>query len=140
MSKSKKNTIDPETMIKLYGADAVRWFILSDSPPEKDVQWSDVGVVSASKFLQKILNLNQLILNNKETNTIKKDEENFKIKIETYIYKIDKAINNFQLNVVVANIYGIYNLFNAAISEDVCNKVLKKNLSKNILYQDALHQ
>ena len=44
MSKSKKNTIDPETMIKDYGADAVRWFILSDSPPEKDVQWSDSGL------------------------------------------------------------------------------------------------
>ena len=40
MSKSKKNTIDPETMIENYGVDAVRWFILSDSPPEKDVQWS----------------------------------------------------------------------------------------------------
>ena len=45
MSKSKKNTIDPEIMIKKYGADAVRWFILSDSPPEKDIQWSDVGVI-----------------------------------------------------------------------------------------------
>ena len=44
MSKSKKNTIDPEHMIKNYGADAVRWFILSDSPPEKDIQWSDIGV------------------------------------------------------------------------------------------------
>ena len=43
MSKSKKNTIDPEKMIEKYGADAVRWFILSDSPPEKDVQWSDTG-------------------------------------------------------------------------------------------------
>ena len=40
-------------MIKQYGADAVRWFILSDSPPEKDVQWSDTGVASANKFLQK---------------------------------------------------------------------------------------
>ena len=40
MSKSK-NTVDPEVMINQYGADAVRWFILSDSPPEKDVQWSD---------------------------------------------------------------------------------------------------
>ena len=68
MSKSKKNTIDPETMIKQYGADAVKdWFILSDSPPEKDVQWSDVGVASASKFLQKIWNLNKTILNSKET-------------------------------------------------------------------------
>ena len=61
MSKSKKNTIDPETMINQYGADAVRWFILSDSPPEKDIQWSDVGVASANKFLQKIWNLNFLI-------------------------------------------------------------------------------
>ena len=41
MSKSKKNTIDPENIIKNYGADSVRLFILSDSPPEKDVQWSD---------------------------------------------------------------------------------------------------
>ena len=47
-------------MINQYGADAVRWFILSDSPPEKDVQWSDTGVVSANKFLQKIYNLNHL--------------------------------------------------------------------------------
>ena len=63
MSKSKKNTVDPETMIKQYGADAVRWFILSDSPPEKDVQWSDTGVASAHKFLQKIWDLNYLIFN-----------------------------------------------------------------------------
>merc|ERR1712167_406385 len=67
MSKSKKNTVDPETMIKQYGADSVRWFILSDSPPEKDVQWSDAGVVSSSKFLQKIWNLNQSVLNKTET-------------------------------------------------------------------------
>ena len=67
MSKSKKNTIDPEKMIKRYGADAVRWFILSDSPPEKDVQWSQVGVSSANKFLQKIWNINYEIINRKET-------------------------------------------------------------------------
>ena len=66
MSKSKKNTVDPEEMIKKYGADAVRWFILSDSPPEKDVQWSDNGVASANKFLQKIWNLNQSIINKKK--------------------------------------------------------------------------
>ena len=46
-SKSKRNTIDPEEIIKLYGADAVRLFILSDSPPEKDVQWSDEGIKSS---------------------------------------------------------------------------------------------
>ena len=57
MSKSKKNTVDPETMINQYGADSVRWFILSDSPPEKDVQWSNIGVASANKFLQKFWDL-----------------------------------------------------------------------------------
>ena len=55
MSKSKKNTVDPETMIKIYGADSIRWFILSDSPPEKDVQWSDTGVASSNKFFTKNL-------------------------------------------------------------------------------------
>ena len=72
MSKSKKNTIDPEQMIE-YGADAIRWFILSDSPPEKDVQWSDAGVASANKFLQKIWNLNFLISKRKEK-SVKEDK------------------------------------------------------------------
>jgi leucyl-tRNA synthetase len=61
MSKSKKNTIDPERIIKEYGADAVRLFILSDSPPEKDVQWSDEGIKSSYKFIQKLWVLNQKI-------------------------------------------------------------------------------
>ena len=54
MSKSKKNVVDPESMINTYGADAVRWFILSDSPPEKDIQWSNQGVnapINLQKFL-----------------------------------------------------------------------------------------
>ena len=62
MSKSKKNTIDPEKIIENYGADAARLFILSDSPPEKDVQWSDEGINSSYKFIQKLWNLNQKIL------------------------------------------------------------------------------
>ena len=62
MSKSKKNTIDPEKIIKNYGADSARLFILSDSPPEKDVQWSDEGIISSFKFIQKLWNLNKKIL------------------------------------------------------------------------------
>ena len=57
MSKSKKNIIDPEEVINNYGADAVRWFILSDSPPIRDVQWSNEGMVASYKFMQKIHNL-----------------------------------------------------------------------------------
>ena len=58
MSKSKKNTIDPENIIANYGADSARLFILSDSPPEKDVQWSE-GIISSFKFIQKLWNLNE---------------------------------------------------------------------------------
>ena len=61
MSKSKKNTIDPELMFETYGADAVRFFILSDSPPEKDVQWSESGMQSSYKFVQKFWDLHNQI-------------------------------------------------------------------------------
>jgi leucyl-tRNA synthetase len=54
MSKSKKNVIDPDDIIKVYGADAVRWFILSDSPPDRDIQWSDSGIQGAFKYIQRI--------------------------------------------------------------------------------------
>jgi len=129
MSKSKKNTVDPETMIKEYGADAVRWFILSDSPPEKDVQWSDTGVFSANKFLQKIWNLNLEILNKTD---IKDNEEadNFKEKVNLYVYKIDSAINNFQFNVAIANFYEAYRYFNESIKLKISNKTLVENIIK----------
>ena len=61
MSKSKKNTIDPAKMIENYGADAVRLFILSDSPPEKDVQWSEQGMLASFKFIQKFWMINNQI-------------------------------------------------------------------------------
>ena len=128
MSKSKKNVIDPESMIESYGADAVRWFILSDSPPEKDVQWSSQGVNAAYKFLQKLFNLTHLINNRKSTGN--RADENFEIEFNKYILKITDLIENFQLNVVVANIYSIYNLFNSAINKDISNEALKKNISK----------
>ena len=130
MSKSKKNTIDPEDMIQLYGADAVRWFILSDSPPEKDVQWSDVGVSAANKFLQKIWNLNVSILQRIEKNVDKHQEDKFSIVINNSIGKIDNAINNFRFNVAIALFYEMYNFFKGNLSLDISNKVLNNSLIK----------
>ena len=124
MSKSKKNTIDPEIMIKQYGADSVRWFILSDSPPEKDVQWSDSGVVSSSKFLQKIWNLNKLIIDKDEKIINEKKQEIFEKNINLYVYKIDRAINHFQFNVAIANFYEIYRYFNDEMNKEISNKSL----------------
>ena len=132
MSKSKKNTIDPEEMIKKYGADAVRWFILSDSPPEKDIQWSDSGVASANKFLQKIWNLNQTVIKQSEKK-IKKNlstEKELTNKISLYASKIDQLINKFQFNVVVANFYEVYKVFNSQIQGGISKEILVENLEK----------
>tara|TARA_B100001093_G_scaffold517322_1_gene598557 strand:- start:1557 stop:4085 length:2529 start_codon:yes stop_codon:yes gene_type:complete len=128
MSKSKKNTIDPEIMIKQYGADSVRWFILSDSPPEKDVQWSDTGVISASKFLQKIWNLTELVLSKTDSKAINKKDLNFKDKIELFIFRIDKSINNFQFNVAIAQFYEVYRFLYDSIKGDISNQTLKNAL------------
>jgi leucyl-tRNA synthetase len=125
MSKSKKNVIDPEKMINTYGADAIRWFILSDSPPERDVQWSDQGVNAAYKFLQKIYNLNYEIIIRKDKKGL--DDENLNLETNNYIYKITNFIENFNLNVAIANAYAIYNVFNKALIENISNKCLKNN-------------
>ena len=130
MSKSKKNTVDPETMIKQYGADAVRWFILSDSPPEKDVQWSDSGVASSNKFLQKIWNLNVQILSKKENKIDKDLVKKFNLEIDNIAFKIDKSIEEFKFNVTIANFYEIYKVFLKYINTDVSNECLKTNITK----------
>jgi leucyl-tRNA synthetase len=130
MSKSKKNTIDPEIMINQYGADAVRWFILSDSPPEKDVQWSDTGVASANKFLQKIWNLNYFVSSRNE-NTIDTNVENkFVVGVNNYVNKIDSSINDFRFNVSVAHFYEVYKFFRDNLEKNISNKIIKENMIK----------
>ncbi|UIP07179.1 leucine--tRNA ligase [Erythrobacter sp. SDW2] len=57
MSKSKKNVVDPDTMVDRYGADAVRWFMLSDSPPERDLPWSEAGIEGCWRFVQRVWRL-----------------------------------------------------------------------------------
>ena len=129
MSKSKKNVIDPENIIKNYGADAVRLFILSDSPPEKDVQWSDQGMTASYKFLLKLWTLHQKI---KKKINIKSKKGNEKLDKFTnqMISKITNNLENFNYNVIIANIYEIYNFLNKEIENDIDNKLLKENYIK----------
>tara|TARA_B100000963_G_scaffold332229_1_gene323585 strand:- start:8095 stop:10611 length:2517 start_codon:yes stop_codon:yes gene_type:complete len=130
MSKSKKNTIDPEVMIKKYGADSVRWFILSDSPPEKDVQWSDTGVVSANKFLQRIWNLNYTISVRKDVKGEKIIEGKFIQDINNFVHKIDNSISSFRFNVAVALFYEMYNYLKDTIDKKISNNILRENMIK----------
>ena len=109
MSKSKKNTIDPQNIINNYGADAVRLFILSDSPPEKDVQWSEQGMLSAYKFIQKFWILHENIMNTSLNFNSKKIDDDIDIFTNQILNKITKNLEDFHYNVIVANLHEIYN-------------------------------
>ena len=125
MSKSKKNTIDPEKIIKMYGADAVRLFILSDSPPEKDVQWSDTGISASYKFLQKLWTLHEkIILNKKKFSKFDEDLEKFTNQI---IYKINNDLERFGFNVVIASIHKIYSFYNQQTKKEDWGNNFEKN-------------
>ena len=131
MSKSKKNVIDPENMINNYGADAVRLFILSDSPPEKDIQWSEQGMLSAYKFIQKFWTLHvkikeNLKINKKENNNTK-DFEKFTNMI---LNKVSINIENFSYNVIVANLYETYNFLIKNLDLIYKNKIILDNYKK----------
>ena len=124
MSKSKKNIVDPESMIKIYGADAVRWFILSDSPPERDVQWSTEGVSAANKFIKRIWNLNDKVSNKEDKKIDPIYEKKFLSKFNEYLFKISDLIEKFQLNVAIAKIYELVNLLEASLGHKLGKKSL----------------
>ena len=134
MSKSKKNVIDPAKIIKNYGADAVRLFILSDSPPEKDVQWSEQGMVASYKFLQKLWILHNKI---KEKIKIENDQnlenENLEKFTNQMINKITNNLEAFNYNVIIANIYEIYNFINKIIDKEINGKILKQSYKKILI-------
>jgi len=133
MSKSKKNTIDPENIIELYGADSVRLFILSDSPPEKDVQWSDQGILASYKFIQKFWVLHLSIIEEiKKNNQIELDNELEKF-TNKIIKKITDNLNNFSYNVLVANLHEIYSFLKKEIVKDIKKETLLKNYKKILI-------
>ena len=131
MSKSKRNTIDPGKMINVYGADAVRFFILSDSPPEKDIQWSDSGMASSFKYIQKFWQLNEKISKIIENEKKEKDEE-IDFFVNQAINKINYALENFRYNVIIAVFHELYSFFNK-LSESKLNYSNLKNNYRKIL-------
>jgi leucyl-tRNA synthetase len=134
MSKSKRNTIEPTKMIDQFGADAVRLFILSDSPPEKDVQWSEQGMIASYKFVQKLWILHQRIKEKITTSkNLDEDSEKNSEFINQLIEKITQNLEKFNYNVIVANLHEMYNFMNKSIDTFHNTNQLRKNYSK-ILY------
>jgi leucyl-tRNA synthetase len=99
MSKSRRNTVDPEPILAKYGADAVRWFMLSDSPPERDLEWSEGGIEGASRFVQRVWRLAT------GSKPAQGEDEALKRKLHRTIAAVGEAIESLQFNKAVAQLY-----------------------------------
>ena len=133
MSKSKKNVIDPEYIMNNYGADAVRLFILSDSPPEKDVQWSNQGIEAAHKFVQKLWGLHKKFKDKIKNNEQKDDSENLEKVTNQFIKKVTNNLESFSYNVIIANFHEIYSILIKEIEKKYTSKKLKENYEKILI-------
>ena len=99
MSKSKRNTIDPEPIIARYGADAVRWFMLSDSPPDRDLEWSEGGIEGAARFVQRVWKLASTIT------PAEGSDDTLERKTHKTIAAVTEALEGLQFNKAVAQLY-----------------------------------
>jgi leucyl-tRNA synthetase len=100
MSKSKKNTIDPEPIVDRYGADAVRWFMLSDSPPERDLEWSEAGIEGAARFVQRVWRLAAAGVTSADG-----EDKELARKLHKAIAAVGSALDGLQFNKAVATLY-----------------------------------
>lgn len=114
MSKSKKNVVDPDEIVATYGADTARWFMLSDSPPERDVQWTEAGVEGASRFQQRVWRLvNEAIELDERAAETKENDAKDALALRRVIHRsvdgIGKDIEGLRFNRAVAQIYELTN-------------------------------
>jgi leucyl-tRNA synthetase len=103
MSKSKRNTVDPEPIVDQYGADAVRWFMLSDSPPERDLEWSEEGIKGAWRFIQRLWRLTA------SAEPGQGDDPALRRKLHRTIAAVGENIESLAFNKAVANVYELAN-------------------------------
>ena len=120
MSKSKKNIVDPAIMCSIYGADSIRMFVLSDSPPDKWLEWNEEGLEGIYKFINRIWKFYNKLHNEVKNVTIEtiipkhltSTELNFYIKIQQYIFNISNYTNNNHFNKTISLLRELFNLIN----------------------------
>ena len=125
MSKSKKNVIDPSSIIEIYGADTARWFMLSDSPPDRDLEWTDSGIAGSYKFINRIWETANNIINSKDFIEDINDSDLLLSDVDNAINSVTKNIEEFHYNKCVAEIYKLQN--------SIQKYTTKKSVSKKIL-------
>jgi leucyl-tRNA synthetase len=121
MSKSKRNTVDPDDIIVTFGADTARWFMLSDSPPDRDVIWTEEGVQGAGRFAQRLWRLVNDIaeITVAEARPGEHPQAASEIRRDTHktLDKVTRAIEDLRFNTAVAFIYSQANSLEMAVRE-----------------------
>ncbi|MFN3607948.1 MAG: leucine--tRNA ligase [Hyphomonas sp.] len=107
MSKSKKNTVDPDAIVATYGADVARWFVLSDSPPERDVEWTQSGAEGAARFVQRVWSFVDALPETGPFPAPGGDETSTALRKTNHkaVAAIDRAIEEFRFNSAIATIH-----------------------------------
>ena len=108
MSKSKNNVVDPVAIIDAFGADTARWFVLSDSPPERDVEWTASGVEAANRHLNRVYKIVSEIIKDNTPN----NENDISLTKETHkaIHDVTMGLESFGFNSAIARLYGFTNI------------------------------
>ena len=112
MSKSKRNTVDPGAIIARYGADTARWFVLSDNPPERDIEWTEAGVAGAYRFTQRLYRLAEAIGQGEVTPAPERFSpaaDQLRHVTHRTIFAVTEAIEQLSFNIAVARIHEFAN-------------------------------
>ena len=119
MSKSKKNTVDPDAIVATYGADVARWFVLSDSPPERDVEWTQSGAEGAARFVQRVWSFVDALPETGPFPAPGEDEASTALRKASHkaVASIDKAIEEFRFNSAIATVHEWVNTLKKAESD-----------------------
>ncbi len=124
MSKSKKNLVDPDEIIGHYGADCARWFMLSDSPPERDVIWTDEGIAAAGRFVQRIWRVvNEAAEKSAPNDTampgsLGPEAQALRRAAHKALDTVGRNIEGLRFNVAVAQIYELTNTLSSVLAKD----------------------
>jgi leucyl-tRNA synthetase len=107
MSKSKRNTVDPGAIIDAYGADTARWFVLSDNPPDRDIEWTEAGVAGASRFMARVFRLATNLQDQANVAGTPNPAEGADLLrlLNRTIVAVTDALETFAFNVAVAKLY-----------------------------------
>ncbi|MBO9466900.1 leucine--tRNA ligase [Tropicibacter sp. R15_0] len=128
MSKSKNNVVDPVEIIKAYGADTARWFVLSDSPPERDVEWTASGAEAANKHLSRVFRICAEIADGDVAPT--KEDEALLRETHKAIHDVTMGVESFGFNASIAKLYGFTNALHKSRAGSEVKRFAAKTLAQ----------